>query len=365
MASNGYSFAVNHNEAATLVATNGHRVSYIFEGEPGISKSTILKTLQRNMGDAYDYIYVDVPLRDIPQVALSMPDHESQTTKDFIHASWIGTDRNKPKVVMLDEIFKGNEYVRLMFNRLLLEGMVGDYALPEGSIVFGTTNYATDGVGDRTNGHTNSRISRIPFRKPTQAEWKAWAVDNHIHELVLTWVENNPAIFQSYKDTEFDAREFKDGVSIFNMIYHPQHNKDAYVCPRTLELASHQIYGLEKTGEALLTKALIGTVGMTAAMDMATLIALGSDLPSPADIVTAPESARLPKSTAAQLMMVFKSVQYLKPENMDAFATYFFRFPLEMTSTWVKTIVSSNLVSGFALKNSQIKAFAINNAWVL
>ena len=363
---NAYNFAVNHHEAATLVRTNGNKVSYIFEGEPGVGKSSILKSLKDQMGTSdYDFIYIDVPLKDIPDIALSMPDHEAKVTRAFINEIWLGTDRNKPKVILVDEVFKGTDFVKLMVNRLLLEQMVGDYKLPEGSIVFGTTNFATDGVGDRTNAHTNSRVVRVPMRKSTGDEWQAWAIDHAIHELVITWAKQNPAIFHSYKDTEFDARAHKDGQGIFHYIFHPQHNNQQYVCPRTLELASHQIYNMDTTGEALMTKALIGTVGMKAALDMSAMFALGGDLPTLDDIIKQPNNARVPRSAPAQLMLAFKSLQYLKMDNVDAFATYFQRLPKEVTSTWIKTIVATPSVKSIALSNQQIKTFAIANSWIL
>jgi hypothetical protein len=363
---NVYNFAVNHHEAALLVRTNGKKVSYVFEGEPGVGKSSILKSLKEMMGTSdYDFIYVDVPLKDIPDIALSMPDHEAKVTRAFINEIWLGTDPKKPKVILLDEVFKGTDFVKLMMNRLLLEQMVGDYKLPEGSIVFGTTNFATDGVGDRTNAHSNSRVVRVPMRKPIGEEWQAWAIDNNIHPLVTTWAKQNPAIFNSYKDTEFDARAHKDGQGVFHYIFHPQHNNQQYVCPRTLELASHQIYSMDDTGEALMTKALIGTVGAKAALDMSAMFALGADLPTLDDIVQQPENARVPRSAPAQLMLVFKSLQYIADDNVDAFATYFQRLPKEVMSTWIKTIVSTDKVKGVALKNQQIKSFAISNSWIL
>ena len=362
---NAYSFAVNHTEAALLIKANGTKVTYVVEGEPGIGKSAILGTLAKQMGDAYDYIYIDVPLKDIPDIALSMPDHEKQVTKAFINEIWLGTDDKKPKVIMLDEVFKGSDYVKLMMNRLMLEQMVGDYKLPQGSIVFGTTNFQTDGVGDRTNGHTNSRVTRIPMRKSTQDEWIDWAINNDVHELVMTWAKQNPAIFHSYKDTEFDARMHKDGQGIFHYIYHPQHNNMAYVCMRTLEKASHQTRNMDVTGEALLTKALIGTVGMKAALDMSAMFAMGYDLPALDDIVNHPDSARVPKSAPAQLMITFKSLQYIDASNMDAFATYFLRLPKEVTSTWIKTVTSTEKIKNIALKNQQVRAFAIENSWIL
>lgn len=365
MGINLYNFAVNHNEAAILIANAGQDVTFILKGEPGSGKSSVLDTMRTHLGDGYDYIYVDVPLKDIPQIALSMPNHEKKVVDDYIHSLWLGTDPSKPKVVMLDEIGKGNEYVKLMMNRVILEHMIGDHKLPDGSIVFGTTNFETDGLNDRTNGHTNNRLTELIFRKPAQDEWMHWANNHDIHPIVRTWAEQNPAIFGSYKDTEFDARLHKDGEGIFHYIYHPQHNNKAYVSPRSLHKASHLLHRMDAVGEALVTKALIGTIGSKAALDISALIALGSDLPHPKDIEANPTAARVPKSGPAQLMMAFKSTQYLKAENMDAYATYFSRLPVEIMSTWVKTLIGIEHIKQFAIKNQKVREFSIKNAWVL
>ena len=366
MSLNIYStFAINHNEAATLIRTNGAKISYVIESEPGVGKSSILKTIEKQMGDKYEYIYVDVPLLDIPNIALSMPDHDTQTTKEFVNELWLGKDPKKPKVIMLDEIWKGQIFVQLMMNRLLLEKVVGGRKLPEGSIVFGTSNFSTDGVGDKTNGHTNSRVARIQMRKPTQPEWTNWAINNNINEVVLAWIGQNPAIFSSYKDTEFDSKLHKDGQGIFHYIYHPQHNNMAYVCPRTLELASHQLHNIELTGESLLTKALIGTLGSKAALDLTALMALGADLPHPDDIVKNPAKAKVPKSAAAQMMLIYKSLQYINKDNIAAWTCYFERFSIECYSTWVKTAASAESSKPFILRHQPIIDFALANSWIL
>ena len=266
---------------------------------------------------------------------------------------------------MLDELNKGAPFVQLMMNRLLLERSVGDYQLPEGSIVFGTTNLTSDGVGDKSNGHTNSRVARVQMRGATQTEWTSWAINNNINEVVLAWIGQNPAVFSSYKDTEFDSKQHKDGQGVFHYIYHPQHNNTAYVCPRTLELASHQLHNIEITGESLLTKALIGTLGSKAALDLTALMALGADLPHPDEIIKNPAKAKIPKNAAAQMMLIYKSLQYVTKENTDAWITYFERFPIECFSTWVKTAASAESTKTHVIRSERIKDFAISNSWIL
>ncbi len=359
-------FAACHNECATLIRTNGHKVSYVIEGEPGVGKSTILQTLKKEMGTSdYEFIYADVPLLDIPDVALSMPDHETQTTKAFINEMWLGKDPKKPKVILLDELFKSAPFVQLMMNRLLLEKVVGGVTLPEGSIVFGASNLSSDGVGDKTNGHTNSRVARIQMRKPNQAEWTNWAVNNNINPMILTWIGQNPAIFSSYKDTEFDSKQHQDGQGIFQYIYHPQHNNTAYVCPRTLELASHQLHNIEITGEALLTKALIGTLGAKAALDLTALMAIGQDLPHPEDIMKSPEKAKVPKNAAAKMMLIYKSMQYIDEKTIAAWNVYFKRYELELYSVWFKTAVTAEKLKKIIVTHKPLTDFAIANSWIV
>ncbi len=365
-------YSASHNECAQLIKHNGSKVSYIIEGQPGVGKSSIIKTLENECGDEFEYIYCDVPLMDIPNIALSMPDHETQTTKEFINNLWIGKDKNKPKIIMLDELFKGSQFVQLMMNRLLLERTVGSYRLPKGSIVFGTSNNSSDGVGDRTNGHTNSRVARISMRPPNQAEWcNDWAINNDIHPLVLAWASQNPAIFGSYKDTEFDSAAHKTGQGVFHYIYHPQHNSTAYVCPRTLELTSHQLHNMATTenpnglSEALTEKALIGTIGIKAALDMTAMISLHQDLPLIEDIVNRPETAKVPANIAAQMMVVYKSLQYMDKGNIDAWVTYSTRFGLEIQAAWLKIANGSSQNKQLICTNKTVRDWVIKFGWVL
>lgn len=362
---NLYQYAVGHEEAVQLVMHTGDRVTHVFEGEPGCSKSSILKTLRTRLGDAYDYIYADLPTFDIPDIALSMPNHDTRTTMPYVNDLWLGTDPKKPKVVMLDEVFKVNDHVRLMANRAMLERVIGSYHLPAGSLLFATTNFSSDGVGDRTSAHTNSRVARLMFRKPTVQEWTAWANDNGINPIVITWANQNPIVFKSYKDTAFDAGLHKNGQGPFRFIFHPTENNTTYVCPRTLELASHELNRYEQLGASVIQKVLIGIIGVTAALDMMTYMQLSQDLPHPDDIVKSPESARVPANNVAKLMLMFKSLQYITPETLPSYVTYMNRLGAEIMATWVKTMVSSSQVKTFALMNQDVRRFAIANSWLM
>jgi hypothetical protein len=196
-------------------------------------------------------------------------------------------------------------------------------------------------------------------------EWSAWASDNNIHPLVLAWVRQNPMVFQSYKDTKFDKSLHESGQGVFRYIFHPTENNVAYVCPRTLELASHQLHNMSVVGDDLTERSLIGLLGISAAKDMMTYASLGGDLPHPDDILHDPQNARVPKNGVAKVMMVYKSLQYLNRETIDKYAEYMPRLGLETMSLWVKALVDSQNVKAVGLANQRVRMFAIENSWVL
>ena len=57
--------SITLNDAAELVAASGDKVTYLFSGELGIGKSSILKQLKKRFGDAYHYCYVDMTIKDV------------------------------------------------------------------------------------------------------------------------------------------------------------------------------------------------------------------------------------------------------------------------------------------------------------
>lgn len=358
--------SVNHDEAARAIRASGHLVTYVIEGEPGVGKSSILKSLKKQMGDKYDYIYIDVPTKDIPDVALPAVDLQERMTRSLVNEIWLGSDRNKPKVIMLDEAFKGGDYVKLLINRLMLERTVGDYQLPEGSIVFATTNLATDGVGDRSNGHTNSRVVRLHMRKPNLEEWTSWAIKNQVDGSLLAWVQSRPDLFHSYTDYEGVTSVSNDSESVLHYIFSPATgNTKTYVAPRTLKLASDQMKAIDETGWNLTSICLAGTFGKKAALDFEAYAKLGLSLPKFDEVLANPEKTALPTDNMAKLVFVYRSLNHVKTANhVESLMTYMKRFNNpELIVTWVRSgvlredlsdlIINSKSVTNYVTKDEQ------------
>ena len=69
---------VTIHEAMNTIRTVGHEITPIIVSEPGCGKSSILKMLEEKMGDDYDYIYVDCPVKDMSDIAMTIPNHNTQ-----------------------------------------------------------------------------------------------------------------------------------------------------------------------------------------------------------------------------------------------------------------------------------------------
>src|SRR5690606_37103789 len=97
------------------------------------------------------------------------------------------------------------------------------------SIVFGTTNLASDGVGDALQAHARNRVCFVQISKPSADEWLEWAANNGVAPEVMAWVREYPHCLASYTDGD------DDNPYVFN----PKRTKAAFVSPRSLHKASH------------------------------------------------------------------------------------------------------------------------------
>jgi cellulose biosynthesis protein BcsQ len=56
---------VTIDELRKLIPTIGKELTPVIQSEPGCGKTSILKMLEEDLGDKYDYIYVDCPVKDM------------------------------------------------------------------------------------------------------------------------------------------------------------------------------------------------------------------------------------------------------------------------------------------------------------
>ncbi|MGI9137314.1 MAG: ATP-binding protein [Candidatus Nanopelagicales bacterium] len=327
----------------------------IIVSEPGCGKTSILKEMKKNLGDEYDYIYVDCPSKDLMDIAAAIPNHADKTLDQYIGSLFM-IDSPKPKVIMLDEVFKVPKIMGVMFTRLMLERCVGDKALPVGSMVFGTSNNSSDGVGDHMQAHQGNRVCIRRMQKPDWKAWNAWATDNGISSTIRACVAMNTRFLASYLDGGQD-----DNPYIFN----PERPKQSisFVSPRSLAksdrvVRNRNVFGMEATKVAL-----AGIVGEAAASQMSVFIEMEKQVIPTNEVIKSPEGVPVPTEIAALCIMMFNAVDDITTQDeLTAYMKFMQRIKSsEMESIFFTMLMSNSKTTKLASNNETIKKWVTEN----
>lgn len=344
---------VTINELRSLIPTIGVELTPIIQSEPGCGKTSLLQMIREDLGDKYDYIYVDCPVKDMSDIGMVIPNHATQSLEYYV-ASLFKLDSPKPKVILLDEFMKSPKLLQVIFTRLMLERMVGDRALPSGSIVFGTSNNASDGVGDSMLAHAGNRVCILKMAKPTVDEWLMWAGEAGISRVIRAWVNMFPKALASYTNGDQNDNPY---------IFKPSSSAMSFCSPRSLAKADVIVRNAEKLGENATMCALAGTIGTSAAGDMAAFLSLEKSLIDVKDIIKEPKVVKVPEEISAQIMIMFQAIDMLdSQDDLSAFMEYVER----IKSSEVQAIFFTMMMRGsksvrLASRNLKIAKWAAEN----
>jgi hypothetical protein len=362
---------VSINELRTIIPLIGGELTPIIQSEPGCGKTSLLSMIASDNGDTwrspadgtsiegdkYDYIYVDCPVKDMSDIGMTIPNHANRQLEYYVSELFNLSDP-KPKIILLDEFMKSPKLLQVIFTRLMLERMVGDKALPtkDGvpSIVFGTSNNASDGVGDNMLAHAGNRVCLMRMAKPNVNEWLQWASENGISRVIRAGVAMFPRCLASYIDGDQ-----KDNPYIFK----PSMSALSFVSPRSLAKADVIVKHRDKMTENSLKVALAGTVGASFAGDLSAFLSLEKSLADVKDIVKDPEGIDVPKDISAQLMIMFQAVDVLETQDqLTKFMGFVDRIPSSEVQAVFFTMMMRNQKSiRLARNNQKISEWAKNN----
>ena len=340
-------------ECENLIHTIGEELTPIIQSEPGCGKTSILESIEKKYGDKYDYIYVDCPVKDMSDIAMTIPNHDNKTL-DTYTGSLFKLDSDRPKVILLDEFMKSPKLCQIIYTRMMLERCVGDIPLPKGSIVFGTSNNQADGLGDTMLAHAGNRVCLVEMEKPQVDDWLVWATENGISPLIRAFVHTFPRVLASYRDSGQE-----DNPYIFN----PKKPQLSFVSPRSLAKCSVIVDNKDKLGDNLTMCALAGTIGASASADMSAFLRLEKELPTFAEILKEPEITTIPESISAQLMLMFQAVDKIKQQSdLTSFMKYIKRIPSSEIQAIFFTMLMRNSKSvKIARGNKEIADWAVDN----
>jgi hypothetical protein len=337
--------------SATREGDDGH-ITPILLSEPGVGKTSTLKLMEQALGDEYDYIYVDCPSKDYMDIAATIPNHETKALEQYI-GSLFKLGNGRKKVIMLDEAFKVPKLMGVLFTRLMLERMVGDVPLPLGSIVYGTSNNGSDGVGDNVQAHQLDRVCLLPMAKPDARRWNLWASENGVCSELRAFVAMNPRILASYRDGGQDNNEF---------IFHPS-KSGKFASPRTLFKCNRAVMNRDIIGAADTEVALIGTIGLAAAKALSVFLDVKSQVVPTKTVIADPMGVTVPEDIAALCMMMFNAVDDITTQDeLSAFMKFVKRMnQSEMQSIFFTMMMGNKRSTKLAANNDDIKSWTKDN----
>ena len=179
-------FSVKQEELSeVLLNVSPVRPVYIW-GAPGIGKSALVEQFAESVGlPCVSLLGSQLAPEDIigiPQI--------KDGTSEFLPPKMIA--RKEPYVLFLDELNACSQEVQKAFYSLIYEKRVGEYHLPEGSIIIGAGNRMQDGAIVKTmSSALLNRMFHVQM-KVDSSQWLAWAYQNGIHTWVTDYITQRP-----------------------------------------------------------------------------------------------------------------------------------------------------------------------------
>jgi hypothetical protein len=339
---------LNHRQVASLIKAVGTKRTVIVVGENGCSKTSIQQTLAADPDFANHDVQKPLDCTQLSDGSIWMPDidRERGVSRELPNERLgVGPGCTKPVVLCADEVLKCSNPVKQMLAPIFYERRVGIHDMPKGSIVWGTSNLAVEGLNDTLAPHLRSRIIKVYLRKPTQAEWKdEFAVPHGVHPAVIAFTDREPQVFDSFLDYEEGGKYAGASLEKHNpSIFNPRLQQDGYASPRTLHAASDVMYALGEMDAYTLRAALEGTVGQATANQMLAYVNYWQDLPAWERVVQTPDTCPVPDNATAQLIMTHQCVNRggVDRDTAQAVMTYVKRLRTEMQAIFLNTVIRS------------------------
>ena len=363
---------ISLQQAEQAIASIGTQRTCILRGEPGIGKSWLLTSLAKRF-PTHRPVYIDCQLLldqgDFFYPFIESTDAGGKVAKRVPLEDFDFSD-SEPLIIMLDEIGKANKAVLNVLLTLIYDRRIGKVPAPENTIVFATTNMASDGVGDFLAAHVRNRVVLLNVKKPHAGfnhdgsvdndSWGHWALGNGMAPELMAWVKSNQQCLDSYLD--YSGKDKWSNPYAF----HPSQGGESFVSPRSLHAASDICKVRENLSPDLTLSMLAGVAGESFARDFSAFLTVKDRLTSIEAIVAAPDTAAIPESSdaVAQCVMIFNLVTATKKDTIEPFVTYMERVPKEYQALFARSAMASEGTQKVVVQCEAFRKWAMSNHWM-
>ena len=161
-------------------------------GAPGIGKSALVRRFADSLGlDCQTLLGTQLAAEDLIGVPRLIAGDDGTTRSTFAPPTSIA--RTEPFCLFLDELNASSPDVQKAMYSLVLDRRLGEVELPEGSIVIGAGNRATDSALARPMASALiNRMVHVHLRADA-ADWLVWAASECLHPLIVEYLTERPA----------------------------------------------------------------------------------------------------------------------------------------------------------------------------
>ena len=155
-------------------------------GAPGIGKSALVEKFAEDIGlPCVSLLGSQLAPEDI----IGIPQIKGDVS-EFLPPKMIA--RKEPYVLFLDELNACSQEVQKAFYSLIHEKRIGEYHLPEGSVIIGAGNRTQDSAIVKTmSSALINRMFHVQLKADTR-QWLKWAKENNIHPWVIDYIIQRP-----------------------------------------------------------------------------------------------------------------------------------------------------------------------------
>lgn len=178
--------SVTQNELMDILLNVAVTRPVFIWGAPGIGKSALVEKFADDLGMPCVSL---LGSQLAPEDIIGIPQIRGNTS-EFLPPKMIA--RSEPYVLFLDELNACSQEVQKAFYSLIHEKRIGEYHLPEGSIIIGAGNRAQDSAIVKTmSSALINRMFHVQLN-PDPDQWITWAYENNVHPWVIDYITQRP-----------------------------------------------------------------------------------------------------------------------------------------------------------------------------
>lgn len=304
---------VTHEELKKLIPLvwKGKGIPML-HGSPGIGKSYIC----RELAEEYKLKVIDVRLSQTDPITLNglINFNSDKTKSNFVPLDIFPTEADEvPEgyagwLIFLDELNAAPPSVQCSAYKLL-DGYVGQTKLHKKVVFLAAGNLSTDkAVVTRQSTASKSRL--IHFELDNSIEgFTSYMIDKEFDPRIIAYL--------TYRSDHFHK-------------FDPDTQEHTFPCNRTWEFVNNMTKSQEDLKAVL--PVIAGAIGDGVAIEYVEYTAVFNDLPSIADILVNPETAKIPTdSVAKQFAITTHLATKLTKENIEKASVYIDRLPKELS----------------------------------